>query len=110
MSTDRLKKLQQFLAQTPNEPFLKYAIALEYLKLEEDQQALAQFEKITQEHPLYVGTYYHLGKLYEKLQLEEQALPCYKRGMDVARQLEDHHAFSELQGAWNMLNDELMDD
>lgn len=107
MSTDRLEKLQQFLSQTPNEPFLKYAIALEYLKLNQDQLALQHFEKITQEHPLYVGTYYHLGKLYEKLNLEEKALPCYEKGMEVARQLEDHHAFSELQSAWNMLNDEL---
>ncbi len=105
----RLSQLKTFLEENPNDPFLQYALALEYLKLKDPKQAQAIFVKLTQEHPQYVGTYYHLGKLEEELEEYDAALETYQKGMKVALEEKDRHAHQELQGAYNMLRDELED-
>ncbi|OWY21106.1 tetratricopeptide repeat protein [Sphingobacteriales bacterium UPWRP_1] len=109
MSNSRLEKLQQFLEESPNDPFLHYAMALEYLKLPDDRKALDIFTQLTQTSPNYVGTYYHLGKLHEKLKQYNEALLTYKSGMEIARKLDDNHSYAELLSAYNALHDELSD-
>jgi tetratricopeptide (TPR) repeat protein len=101
MQSTRLEKLLEFLQSDPNDPFVLYALATEYNTSNDTGKALGYYLKLTAEHPDYVGTYYHLGKLHEKLQQSEQALEVYQKGMTVARNKRDMHAFSELQGAYN---------
>ncbi len=109
MST-RLDQLNEFLKESPEDPFLKYAIAAEYLKQEDEREAMARFESLVQTHPDYVGTYYHLGKLYEKLNNPELAINTYRSGMEIARKSRNFHALGELQGALSFLTDDDDDD
>lgn len=109
MST-RLDQLNEFLKESPEDPFLKYAIAAEYLKQNEEQEALERFEQLIDKHPDYVGTYYHLGKLYEKLDKLELAVITYKSGIDIARKSRNFHALGELQGALSFLVEDDDDD
>ncbi|MDM1294487.1 tetratricopeptide repeat protein [Sphingobacterium sp. N143] len=109
MST-RLDQLNEFLKENPADPFLKYAIAAEYLKQDNEQEAMSRFESLIQTNPEYVGTYYHLGKLYEKLDKQELALLTYKKGMEAARKSRNFHALGELQGALSLLGDDDEDD
>ncbi|MGB1243574.1 MAG: CDC27 family protein [Chitinophagales bacterium] len=106
---NRLSQLKTFLEENPNDPFLQYALALEYLKLKDAPKALEVFVKLTEEHSKYVGTYYHLGKLQETLEQYDEALETYQKGMKIALEEKDRHAHQELQGAFNMLRDELED-
>ncbi|CAM3754142.1 tetratricopeptide repeat protein [Mucilaginibacter galii] len=101
MQTDRLHKLLEFLESEPNDEFLQYALATEYLRLNEVDKALQYFENLVANHPNYTGTYYHLGKLYETLQRKDEALKIYQQGMTITRQKRDNHALSELQSAYN---------
>jgi tetratricopeptide (TPR) repeat protein len=101
MQSTRLTKLLAFLATEPNDPFILYALATEYKSLNDTEKAFYYYLKLVGEHPLYVGTYYHLGKLYEKEQQMEKAIETYQLGMVNARKKGDTHAFSELQGAYN---------
>ncbi|MFM6976424.1 MAG: tetratricopeptide repeat protein [Sphingobacteriaceae bacterium] len=101
MQSNRLEKLLNFYQNEPEDPFLKYALATEYLSLNDQVKALTYFEDLTQNHPDYVGTYYHLGGLYEQLGRKEEAITTYKTGMQVARKANNMHAFSELQGVYN---------
>lgn len=101
MPHPRLQKLLDFHAKEPNDPFLKYALATEYLSLNQTGEALRYYEDLIQNHPDYVGTYYHLAKLYETLGRQEEAVKTYQIGMKTARQARDNHAFSELQAAYN---------
>lgn len=109
MAINRLEKLLEFAAQEPNDAFLKYALATEYLRLQNTDKALEYYQNLTQNHPDYVGTYYHLGKLLETLNQKHEALQIYQRGMDTARKKKDQHALNELMGVFNMLYDELED-
>ncbi|SMC96453.1 tetratricopeptide repeat protein [Pedobacter africanus] len=101
MQSTRLAKLLEFLQSDPNDPFVLYALATEYNTSNDTEKALEYYLKLTTDHPDYVGTYYHLGKLYEKLQQSDKAIVVYQNGMAVARNKRDMHAFSELQGAYN---------
>ena len=96
MSTRRLDQLLTFLAGSPEDPFILYAIASEYVKLKDQDQALVYFQKLLEIKPDYVGAYYHFGRLYESMGEKEQALAIYQQGMSVAKQVQDQHAWSEL--------------
>ena len=103
MQISRLEKLLEFIKNEPEDPFLKYALATEYLRINQTDIALKYYEDLITHHPNYVGTYYHLGKLYEALVRKEDAVKTYETGMKVAREQRDNHAFSELQAVYNEL-------
>lgn len=100
MQISRLQKLLEFLENEPNDPFLKYALATEYLRLNETDKALAYYEDLVKNHANYTGTYYHLGKLYEALGKKTEAISTYEKGMKITKEQRDNHAFSELQAVY----------
>ncbi|HEY4323496.1 MAG TPA: tetratricopeptide repeat protein [Mucilaginibacter sp.] len=102
MQISRLEKLLEFFQNEPEDPFLKYALATEYLRLNETDKALEYYENLVNKHPEYVGTYYHLGKLYEALERKQEALNTYETGMKITKQQRDNHAFSELQAVYRL--------
>ncbi len=99
----RMEQLKQFLKEQPDDPFMQYCIALEYIKTGEKKEGLKWFGNLQEQHPDYVATYYHKGKLLESMGKKDLAEQTYARGMEVAQRQQDHHAFSELQGARNEL-------
>lgn len=101
MENTRIQKLLDFLQEDGNDPFLLYALATEYNNLGDVDLALKYYEDLVQSHPNYVGTYYHLGKLYLKLNKDEKGIAVLQNGMKVAREIRDNHAFNELQSAYN---------
>lgn len=106
MNNIRLKQLQSLLEEDPGSSFLQFAIAKEYEKYEQWPEARMAYETLAQNDPDYVGTYYHLGKLYEKLDRPADAFQTYKTGMEAAKRAGDQHALSELAGAKLALGDE----
>jgi len=100
---DRIEKLKEFLVTSPSDSFLLHALALEYIKIGEDAQARQLFEEILHREPHYVGSYYHLAKLLERIGEEAEAIKVYEKGMDEAKKAGDNHAFGELRGAYEEL-------
>jgi tetratricopeptide (TPR) repeat protein len=110
MHAERITQLLKFLEAEPNDPFLLYALATEYNK-SEPQKALAFYEKLLNEHPDYLPTYYHAAALYAELELQEKAGKTYQKGIEKARHAADHHALRELQAAytnWQFEQDDLL--
>lgn len=100
---DRLAKLKEFLRNTPQDSFLQHALALEYIKLGNDEEARRLFEELLKREPSYIGSYYHLAKLLERMELTNEAIAVYERGMEEARKAGDNHAYGELRGAYEEL-------
>lgn len=102
---DRILKLKEYLANSPQDSFLQHALGLEYIKLGDDEQAEIYFKNLLNENPAYVGTYYHFGKLLERAGNTEAAIAMYETGMKQAKSAGDMHAYSELQAAQEDLLD-----
>lgn len=102
----RLEQLFRYLGDAPNDPFLLFAIAKEYEGQQDLTQALAYYTKLTAEHVDYVGTYYHLGKLYEKLNDIDAAIATYDAGMRIAQAQGERHAHGELSTARMLIADD----
>ncbi len=100
---NRIKKILEYLQQTPGDNFLRHALALEYIKQGDDKKAKELFEAILSSSPDYIGSYYHLGKLLEKTGASEAAVACYEKGMNAAKAANDNHAYNELQAAYEDL-------
>ena len=102
---DRIEKLKEFLLASPKDNFLRHALALEYLKVGQDNDAKLLFETILTESPDYIGSYYHLAKLLERTGEFDKAITIYKKGMEQAKRAGDGHTYNELQGALEDIED-----
>lgn len=100
---DRIAKLKEFLIANPADSFVQHALALEYIKLGDDEGARRLFEEILNREPGYIGSYYHLGKLLERIDSTEEAIKIYEKGMEEAKKAGDNHAYGELRGAYEEL-------
>ena len=98
-----LTRLQQLLAfhnDDPTDAFIIYALATEY-RAQEPERAWEYYQKLLTEHPDYVGTYYHAGKMLEQFSKKDEAEKVYRAGLKVARSAGQQHAASELLQALN---------
>lgn len=99
MTSDRLVTLLRFLEDDPGDAFTRFALAQEYAKRGDVEQALTHYQTLRAEQPEYVGTYFHLGKLLEKAGQKDAALAVYREGIAAAGRVGDQHARAELQDA-----------
>jgi len=95
----RVDKILEMMQSGGKDSFLQHALAMEYIKIGQLEPALEQLIDLLNSNPEYVGSYYHLGKLYEKLNKSDLALKTYESGMDVAKRLKEQHAYNELMSA-----------
>ncbi len=100
---NRIEILKGFLNDNPNDSFSRYALALEYVKLGQNQEALREFETVRKNDPDYVATYYQLGQLYQKLGQKHDAEKTFRTGITVASKARDDHTRSELETALDAL-------
>jgi tetratricopeptide (TPR) repeat protein len=100
---DRITLLKQHLQSNPGDPFLQHALALELIKIGDDEQARQCFVRLLEKDPAYVGSYYHLGKLLERTGEEKEAVAVYEKGMKEAEAAGERRALGELRAAWEEL-------
>ena len=96
---NRIEILKGFLNENANDSFSRYALALEYVKLGQHDDAVREFETVKKNDPDYVATYFQLGQLYQKIGKTHDAEKTFRTGMTVAAKIGDEHTRSELEGA-----------
>ncbi len=102
----RLEKLKEMERQKPDDAFLKFAIAQEYVAMGNDDDALTYYNLVRERFPQYVPVYYQAGKLYERINKMILAADTYKQGIAVARAAGEIKTASELNEALMLLDDE----
>jgi Tfp pilus assembly protein PilF len=100
---DRIEKLKEYLKKEQKDSFLQHALALEYIKVGNDQEARKLFVEILLREPTYLGSYYHLARLLERTGETDKAIKIYEQGMQQAKIAGDNHSYSELQAAYDNL-------
>ena len=104
MDKSRLEMLEDALQASPDNPFLRYGLAMELKTGGRDEEAWKQFEHLLTHHPDYWATYLHAGILLVKMQRREEARQVMTRGLEVTERLKNQHARDELQAALNDLD------
>jgi Tfp pilus assembly protein PilF len=100
---NRIEILKGFLNENSNDSFSRYALALEYVKLGQNEDAVREFETVKKKDPDYVATYFQLGQLYQKIGQTHEAEKTFRTGITVAAKMGDEHTRSELEGALEAL-------
>lgn len=100
---NRIEVIKDYLKTTPEDSFLQHALALEYIKINREEDARKLFEEILVRDPDYTGSYYHLAKLLERTGEPKLALQWYEQGMEAAKRLGENHAYNELRSAYEEL-------
>ncbi|MCC5944842.1 MAG: tetratricopeptide repeat protein [Bernardetiaceae bacterium] len=100
MTQNRITQLLAFLEKEPNDPFLIYAVANEYVAASELPKAKTYFDRLLEDFPDYLPTYYHAAALEAELDNEQGAEQIYQKGIEIAKKANEWHALRELQAAY----------
>ena len=103
MPIDRLEALKNILEQNPSDPLARYGLAMEYVKLQQYELAVAQFEELIQVQPDHAYACFHAGQTLEKLGRLDDARRMYRRGLEAAGLKGDPHARDELEAELDRL-------
>lgn len=102
----RKEMIFDMLLKEPEDVFLNYALAMEYIASSDFKSAEAQLRKTLSINPEYLPCFYQLGQLNEKLEHNETAISFYKQGLELAKKQGNRKAMGELNEALWMLEDE----
>jgi len=98
MSQTRRQQLEQLLADMPDDPFLRYGLAMEYVSEGQDETAVLKLRELIQASPEYVPGYMQAGQALVRLNRPAEAREIWARGVAAARGQGDQHAAEEMQG------------
>ncbi len=94
---NRLEILLTLLKKEPEDSFLLYGIALEYMSANNFEEAEKYFKSLLANNPKYVPAYMQYAQLKEKQNEIETAKSLYKKGIDIAKESGEKHAAKEME-------------
>lgn len=102
--SERIESMKQFIEQQPDNPFPRYALALELKSAGLLDEAVEAFAVLRERMPAYVPTYLQYGMVLESLGRIDEAREVLTRGVEVATAAGDNHARSEIESALDGLD------
>ena len=96
-SSPRLAILRSFAEKRPQDPFPRYALAMELKTRGDGEGASRVLDALIAEHPDYVPAYAPAGEVLLQLGRRDEARRLYAKGMDAAGRRDDVHAREHLQ-------------
>jgi len=97
MTTSRIDKIQAMLLEDPNDPFLRYALAMEYRKQDENEKSLQLLAQLANhEEPKFVAAFFMAAQQLVELERIEEARTFLRDGIEEARQQGNQHAAAEM--------------
>jgi len=98
MNEKRIKALNDFIEQDPEEPFNYYALAMEYIS-EQPDKALDILKLLMDKFPDYLPTYYQAGQVLHEAEAYEAAKEILEKGIALAKRQNDTKTLNELQAS-----------
>ena len=101
--SERLQSLIEIYKKDPNDSFVTYGIALEYISKENYAEAEKYLNEIITNDPNYVPAYMQLAQVKENLNKIEDAKDTYKKGIEIAKKNDELRTASEMEEFLNEL-------
>ncbi len=102
-TSKRMQQIEAMLADEPNDPFLRYGLAMEHSSLGDDSAAVQVLQDLIQLDPQapYIPAFLMCGQALQRLGRDTEAVPVLQQGIASARRAgtpQALHALGELQG------------
>ena len=98
--TVRMEHIEEMLAADPEDAFLSYALAMEYVGTGDDATAaelLSELALGNSDEP-YVPAFLMAGQAFQRLGKEAEACTILKQGIAAATKVGNDHARGEMEG------------
>lgn len=99
----RREKLEKMLHSQPDDPFLHYALAMEWLKEGATDAGLERFDRVLALDSGYLGAYFQKANALAGVERVDEARETLRAGIEAARRKGDGHAADEMQGLLDSL-------
>jgi predicted Zn-dependent protease len=94
----RKQQIEEMLADDPNDPFLRYGLAMEYVSAGDDASAVRCLQELLAVAPDYVPGYQQLGQTLARMGCSDEARQAWTQGVQAAQKTGNQHASEEMQG------------
>lgn len=91
--------LEEYIKDEPDNPFNRYALAMEYYE-ENIPEALTLLKSLIDQHADYLPTYFKLAHLYWEMEEWDDAEIIFTKGIALAEQQNDQKALGELKSTY----------
>jgi len=88
----RIDALRELLAESPHDPFTRYALAMELRQADRLTEALAEFRVLMERSPEYTATYLMAGECALDLGEREEAVRILRLGIEACTRAGEAHA------------------
>ena len=94
----RREMIEEMLAASPKDTFLRYGLAMEFAREGQPAKAVATMRALISDQPTYIPAYFQAGQILAKDGNSEAAAELLRQGISVARAQSDFHAAEEMAG------------
>lgn len=92
----RREQFEAWLIETPNDPELRYMLAMEYVSSGDDMRAVRCFQELIDIAPNYPPAYHQAGRSLQRLNRVTEARDILSKGIPIAQKQGDQHAAGEM--------------
>src|SRR5437762_13952685 len=103
MSAVNRQKIAAMMVEEPNDPELRYMLAMEHASAGDDAAAVRCFQELIQRVPHYPPAYHQAGRSLQRLNRSAEARAILTHGIPVAEKQGDAHAADEMMELWSRL-------
>jgi len=97
---NRIQEIIQMRKEEPDDPFLLYALALEYHKIENSVRTEETFDQLLKNFPGYLPAYYQAASFYWEIQKFKKARSAFLKGIELAEKMADIKTKEELSNSF----------
>jgi predicted Zn-dependent protease len=94
----RLDKLQGMLEASPNDEFLNYALAMEYVSAGRSDEAVRAFERVISLDADHSAAFFQQAQVLARMGQIEAAKNAAAQGVSAAQKRGEQHAAEEISG------------
>jgi predicted Zn-dependent protease len=102
-ASTRQQQIEAMLADEPNDPELRYMLAMEHVSGGDDAGAVRCFEELLRRSADYAPAYHQAARALHRLDRIADARAMLERGISVALARNDAHAAGEMQQLLELL-------
>ena len=96
IAKSRREKIEAMLAEEPNDPELRYMLAMEHASEGNDEAAVRCFHELIQVAPQYPPAYHQAGRVLQRLNRLAEARAVLSQGIPIAGKQGNAHAAGEM--------------